>query len=241
MDPKEPEFSVLIEYEDFITRLDLNEILGAIDRIIERELGNDHDPEAWRRQRYPSLLGYWADTLETLDDIIQGALPTPFYRRTRRLPPRYPSLLRCSAETLSSIDDMLHGMRPGYLYPLASCFGWGDRWGCDYSDDIEPGVTYVGIKSVSSGSIELFLGVVTHYAISRFAKGFRGAFDDQLVRTGRLTGEALSRVLEKINDWAEQYVRKEKRRGGNVTRIKAKPKSNTAAAKSNTAAGHQPT
>jgi hypothetical protein len=32
------EYSIIIEYEDFLTRFDLNEILCSIDRIIENEL-----------------------------------------------------------------------------------------------------------------------------------------------------------------------------------------------------------
>lgn len=32
------EYSIIIEYEDFLTRFDLNEILCSIDKIIEREL-----------------------------------------------------------------------------------------------------------------------------------------------------------------------------------------------------------
>jgi len=34
----EPEYTITVEYDDFITRFDLDEILGSIDRIIEAEV-----------------------------------------------------------------------------------------------------------------------------------------------------------------------------------------------------------
>lgn len=48
------EFSIIIEYDDFLTRFDLDEILSSIDRMVEDELLSYHDPEyRCLRQRYP--------------------------------------------------------------------------------------------------------------------------------------------------------------------------------------------
>jgi hypothetical protein len=51
----EPEYTIAIEYDDFLTRFDLDEILSSIDRIIEDELLSELDPEFrfWRRHHYP--------------------------------------------------------------------------------------------------------------------------------------------------------------------------------------------
>ena len=55
----EKEFSILIEYDDFLTRFDLDEILSSIDRIIEDELLSKFDPvfrfRLWRHYPFP----YW--------------------------------------------------------------------------------------------------------------------------------------------------------------------------------------
>ena len=55
----EQEYSILIEYDDFLTRFDLEEILSSIDRIIEDELLSRFDPEFrfWLRLHYP--FPYW--------------------------------------------------------------------------------------------------------------------------------------------------------------------------------------
>ena len=58
--PDEPEYTIVIDYEDFITRLDLDEILGSIDRIIEAELLDYYDPEfRYIRRRYPYPFSFW--------------------------------------------------------------------------------------------------------------------------------------------------------------------------------------
>ena len=53
------EFSILIEYDDFLTRFDLDEILSSIDRIIEDELRSNIYPEfdLLFRKLYP--FRYW--------------------------------------------------------------------------------------------------------------------------------------------------------------------------------------
>ena len=51
----EPEYTIAIEYDDFLTRFDLDEILSSIDRIIEDELLSALDPKFhffWRRDHY---------------------------------------------------------------------------------------------------------------------------------------------------------------------------------------------
>ena len=55
----EQEYSIIIEYDDFLTRFDLEEILSSMDRIIEDELLSEFDPEFrfWRKHRYP--FSYW--------------------------------------------------------------------------------------------------------------------------------------------------------------------------------------
>ena len=51
---EELKFSINIEYDDFLTRFDLDEILMSIDRIVEDELFTFRDPEyRCLSQRYP--------------------------------------------------------------------------------------------------------------------------------------------------------------------------------------------
>jgi hypothetical protein len=53
-----PEFSIIIDYDDFLTRFDLDEILSSIDGIIEDELLSEFDPDyRFMRQLYPHP--YW--------------------------------------------------------------------------------------------------------------------------------------------------------------------------------------
>ena len=53
-----PEFSIVIDYDDFLTRFDLDEILSSIDGIIEDELLSEFDPEfRFMRRHYP--YPYW--------------------------------------------------------------------------------------------------------------------------------------------------------------------------------------
>jgi len=56
---EEPEYSIIIEYDNFLTRFDLEEILSSIDRIIEDEFLATFEPEfhALGRERY--LYPYW--------------------------------------------------------------------------------------------------------------------------------------------------------------------------------------
>ncbi len=59
-DPDEPEYTIVIDYEHFVTRFDLDEILGSIDRIIEAELLDYFDPEfRYIRRRYPYPFSFW--------------------------------------------------------------------------------------------------------------------------------------------------------------------------------------
>ncbi len=56
----EAEFIITIEYDEFITRFDLDEILGSIDRIIEFEYLDHLGPDFWiLRQRILHFFPYW--------------------------------------------------------------------------------------------------------------------------------------------------------------------------------------
>lgn len=149
------EFSITIEYDGFVTRFDLDEILGAIDRIVEIEILDYWDPEfRFLRRRYPYYWPYWEQT--------------------------------------------------------------------------EPDFSYIGIKSVEASSITLgvFLGgVVVGYVAHRFKKGVdKSLFAEELERSGCLTGNVVGVLLQRINDWAERYVPKQRELGGRVTKITAAPK-----------------
>jgi hypothetical protein len=151
-----PEYSITIEYDDFLTRFDLDEILSSIDRIIEDELIFELDPEfrlfSQRRYGYP------------------------------------------------------------YLFREA------------------PELSYVGITAVDRGSIILTVlatGAVATYVAKRFKKGVdKSLLAEQLERSGRLAGDVFGSVLERINDWAEKYVPKQRDLGGKVKtiRVERKPK-----------------
>ena len=53
-----PEFSIIIDYDDFLTRFDLDEILSSIDEIIEYELLSQFDHTyIFMRRIYPH--SYW--------------------------------------------------------------------------------------------------------------------------------------------------------------------------------------
>jgi len=155
MDGDDSEFSITIEYDGFITRFDLDEILVSIDRIIEIEILDYWDPEfRFLRRRYPYLSPYW--------------------------------------------------------------------------DHAEPDFSYIGIKSVEAGSITLgvFLGgVVVGYVAHRFKKGVdKSLLAEELERSGRLTGNVVGVLLQRINNWAERYVPKQRELGGRVTKISAAPR-----------------
>lgn len=54
----EPEYTITIEFDEFLTRFDLDDVLSAIDRIIEDELAARFDPDldfwlARRKRFYP--------------------------------------------------------------------------------------------------------------------------------------------------------------------------------------------
>jgi len=158
-----PQYSIIIDYDDFLTRYDLDEILTSIDRIIEDEL----------------LLRY--------DDEF-------YYRRRHR-----------------------------YLFP--------------YLSREEPELSYLGITGVERGSIILTIlasGAVATYVARRFKRGVdKSILAEQLERSGQLAGDIFGSALARINDWAEQYVPKQRELGGKVRKIrvvkKAKepPKSTT--------------
>lgn len=149
------EYLITIDYDDFLTRFDLDEILSSIDRIIEDELFSELDPEFhfWRRRYYAF----------------------------------YP-----------------------YLYREA------------------PEFSYVGITSVNRGSIILTVivsGAVATYVAKRFKKGVdKSLLAEQLERSGRLAGNVLGSVLERVNDWAEKYVPKQKELGGRIKSIRVEHK-----------------
>lgn len=147
-----PDYTITIEYDDFVTRLDLDEILRTIDRIIETELlFYFFGPDLFRlRLNYPDLPPYW--------------------------------------------------------------------------DTGEPEFSYVGIRSVESGSITLVAfvgGAVLGYVAKRFKRGVdKSILAEELARSGRLSGDFFGQLLARINDWGEKYVRKQRDFGGNVRRIR---------------------
>ena len=143
-----PEYTITIEYDDFLTRLDLDEIIRSIDRIIE-----DH------------LLDFY--------DV-------PFF------------VLR-------------------------------QRYGAFTRDPENPEFTYIGIRSISAGSITLSVFVTTSvllYVARRFRKGVsESLLADEIQRSGRLAGDVLGSVIKPINDWVERYVPKQQEIGGKVKKI----------------------
>ena len=54
-----PEYSIIIEYDDFLTRFDLEEILSSIDRIIEDEFLSTFEPEFHLLGREKYQYPYW--------------------------------------------------------------------------------------------------------------------------------------------------------------------------------------
>lgn len=153
-DEAEYELKISVDFDDFVTRFDLDEILGSIDRIIEQEV-------FWGV--YPKWF---------LEEDIFG----PFY------------------------EHRFH----------------------------QPRMTYLGIRSINSGSLIIgaFIGgAVLTYVSTRFARGVdESLLADELKRSGRLTGDSLGRILSRINDWGERYVKKQRDKGGNVRAIKAQAK-----------------
>jgi hypothetical protein len=118
---EEAEYTITIEYNEFITRLDLDEILESIDRIIEAK-----------------LLVYFG---------------------------------------IRDLADKPHS----YIFP--------------YWEHIKPKLTYLGIRSVSAGSITLDVVVsiaVLKYVAKRFKKGVdKSTLVDEFARSGQLTGDII--------------------------------------------------
>lgn len=147
------ELSIIIDYDDFLTRFDLDEILSSIDVIIEDELLSEFYPDyRFLRQHYPHP--YW-------------------YRET-------------------------------------------------------PELSYIGITAVDRGSVILkFIvsGAVAIYVARRFKKGVdKSILAKQIERSGKITGDVLGRVLERINDWAEKYVSEQQELGGKVKKVRVERK-----------------
>ncbi|MBE1162795.1 hypothetical protein [Dyella acidiphila] len=144
------EYSITIEFNDFITRFDLDEILASIDGLIEEELFDFFGPDFF------------------------------FFRRRR------------------------------YSFP-------------PYLNRDAPVFSYLGITSVESGSITLGVfvgGAVVGYVGKRFKKGVdESLLAKEIQRSGRLVGNVMGRILERINNWAERYVPEQQELGGNITKI----------------------
>ncbi|MHB8423308.1 MAG: hypothetical protein ACYDAM_11200 [Leptospirales bacterium] len=135
------EYTITIEYEDFITRYDLNEVLSAIDLIIERNIFSAlfYPPEYYQKKRFP----------------FQYIVPFKFRK-------------------------------------------------AEFS--------YLAIKSISPGSMILlvYLSVeAIKYISKRFKKGDQQSLIvEQIVRSGILIDYSLGSLLEEINNWAEEFVKK---------------------------------
>ncbi len=56
---EEPEYSIIIEFDDFLTRFDLEEILSSIDRIIEDEFLATFEPEFHSLGQQSYQYPYW--------------------------------------------------------------------------------------------------------------------------------------------------------------------------------------
>jgi DNA helicase HerA-like ATPase len=149
------EYLIVIEYEDFLTRFDLDEILSSIDSIIEDELLSNLDPN---------------------------------FRRWRR--------------------------RHHYLFPH------------EYRD--VPELSYVGITAADRGSMVLTVLVsaaIAAYVARRFRSGAdQGVLAGPLERAGKLPYLPFAPALARINDWAAQYVPRQREMGGKVKMLRAIPK-----------------
>jgi hypothetical protein len=139
------EYEIVVDYNEFLTRFDLDEVISSIDRIIE-------------------------------SSIVPLFVEFPSY------------------------------------YPY------------EYIRD--PIFSYVGIKGVSRGSMVLEIIIstaVVTYVARRFKKGVDvSLLADEIERSGRITGDFFGGLLQRLNNWGEQYVRKQREKGGNITRIQVR-------------------
>ena len=148
------DYTIHIEFEGFLTRFDIDEIISSIDSIVESQL----------------------------------------------LPPS-PSL-------------------PSSRYG----FPWPPEWSEGLYWGTPPRLSYVGVVGVSRGSISLVFTIaaaVALYVANRFKKGVNDSlFAKELERSGRMFGDALGPIVERINNWAERYVPAQREVGGRVKHIK---------------------
>jgi hypothetical protein len=148
------DYSVVIEYDDFLTRFDLDEILSSIDRIIEDEL-------------------------------------------------------------LSNIDPGVGSSRRRHHYLSPHQFGH------------TPELSYIGVTSADRGSVTLTVhasGAIPAYVARRFRNGGDNALATHLERSGKLANFSFGSALARINEWAEQYVPRQRELGGKVKMVRAIPK-----------------
>ncbi len=84
------------------------------------------------------------------------------------------------------------------------------------------------VKETSKGSIvitALIGGAAFQYCFARFAKGFRPKrFGIQFERLGRIAGDHLEIVVDRMNSWLEEYVQHAREKGSHIKSIKAKRK-----------------
>ncbi|SDA16033.1 hypothetical protein SAMN05216315_1075 [Nitrosospira sp. Nsp18] len=148
MEEYEPEFTITITYDNFLTRFDLDEILSWIDTLIEDE-----------------LLSRWHPHL---------CLPS------------------------------------FYLFPLRKASE----------------LSFIGIRSTDKGALTLnvaFSTAVAVYVGRRFKPSVGKSFlADQLDLTGGVANGVIEPVMTRINEWATQYVPKQRELGGQVTDIQVK-------------------
>lgn len=146
------EYLIVIEYDDFLTRFDLDEILSSIDSIIEDELLSNLDPNfrQWRRRHH-------------------------------------------------------------YLFP--------------HECRDTPELSYIGVTAVDRGSMILTVlvsGAIAAYVARRFRWGSdNSVLAKQLERAGKLAEAPLGSALARINQWAAQYVPRQRELGGKVKKVRA--------------------
>jgi hypothetical protein len=131
-------------------------------------------------------------------------------------------------EILGSIDRIIEAEVFDYFDPEFRFYRKRYPYSLPYWERDEPEFSYLGIKSVSAGSITLAVfvsGAVVGYVAKRFKKGVdKSLLADELERSGRLTGNVFGSALTRINNWAEKYVPKQRELGGRVTKITVKRK-----------------
>jgi hypothetical protein len=84
------------------------------------------------------------------------------------------------------------------------------------------------VKEISKGSLLItgFLGgAAATYCFNRFKKGFRPKrFGEQIERLGRVAGDHLEAIVERMNLWLEEYVAEAKEKNSRIKSIRAKRK-----------------